>query len=76
MMTENITTVIKMVELLPSSAQEKVIEHLREYITELQDELKWDNSFNKTQPKLIEMARKAKQEIAEGKSQPMNYEEL
>ncbi len=76
MMTENITTVIKMVELLPSSAQEKVIEHLREYITELQDELKWDNSFNKTQTKLIEMARKAKQEIAEGKSQPMNYEEL
>lgn len=76
MIMENVTTIIKMVESLPSSAQEKVIEHLREYITELQDQLAWDNSFNKTQTKLVEMAKKAKQEIAEGKSQPMNYEQL
>ncbi|VEP16916.1 conserved hypothetical protein [Hyella patelloides LEGE 07179] len=54
----------------------KIVEHLREYIQDLQDEQKWSESFNKSQDKLIAAARLAKQQIAEGKAQPMDYDKL
>ena len=63
-----ITTLVKIMETLPVSLQERVTDHLREYINDLQDEIKWDNSFAKTQSKLVAAARLAKQEIAEGKA--------
>jgi hypothetical protein len=71
-----IATVTKLLETLPETAQEQVAEHLRKYIEDLRDDLKWDNSLKQTQAKLIEVARRAKQEIAEGKAQPMDYEQL
>lgn len=74
MSSENIATVTKIMESLPDSIQKQVVEHLREYIANLQEEKEWDNLVNKTQNKLIDFARKAKQEIAEGKSQLMDYE--
>jgi hypothetical protein len=76
MSPENIATITKMIETLPETSQAKLIEHLREYITILQDELEWDDLVSKTQNNLILAARKAKQEIGEGKSQPMDYEQL
>ena len=42
----------------------------------LQDELRWDIAFNNTQDQLIAAARRAKQEIAEGKSEPMDLDRL
>jgi hypothetical protein len=71
-----ILTIVKMVESLPDDLQEKVAEHLREYIADLEDEERWDNSFKRTQESLVAAAQKAKQEIAAGKSVPMNYEQL
>jgi hypothetical protein len=71
-----IATVLTMMESLPEEAQNKVAEHLREYIQELHDEIKWDESFKKTQTKLVAAARRAKQEMAEGKAQPMDYDRL
>ena len=71
-----IATVTKMMESLPESAQEQVVEHLREYIADLQDELRWDALFQKTQPKLIAAAQRAKQEIAAGQAEPMDFERL
>lgn len=68
-----INTVIKMMESLPEDKQDKIVEHLREYIQDLQDEQKWNESFNKSQDKLIVAAKLAKQQIAEGKAQPMDY---
>ena len=44
--------------------------------TELQDELRWEASFNNTQEQLITAARRAKQEIAEGKAEPMDLDRL
>jgi hypothetical protein len=76
MSSENIVTVTKMLESLPETAQTQLIEHLREYIASLQNELEWDNLVSKTQNNLIKAAKQAKQEIAEGKSQPMNYQKL
>ena len=59
-----------------TAKQDKIVEHLREYIQDLQDEQKWNESFNKSQDKLIAAARLAKQQIADGKVQPMDYDKL
>ncbi len=76
MSSANITTLVKMVESLPDDLQEKVVEHIRNYISDLEDEKRWDASFKRTQDKLVAVARKAKQEIAAGRSMPMDYELL
>ena len=65
-----------MMETLPDALQNQIVEHLREYIAELQDELRWEASFNRTQDQLIAAARRAKQEIAEGKAEPMDLDRL
>ncbi len=52
------------------------MEHLRDYIAELEDELHWGITFNNTQDQLIVAARRAKQEIAEGKTEPMDLDRL
>jgi Arc/MetJ-type ribon-helix-helix transcriptional regulator len=71
-----ITTIVKMVESLPDDLQERVSEHIREYIADLEDEERWNSSFQRSQTNLVAAARKAKQEIAEGKSIPMDYDRL
>jgi|GEM_PF-415893 len=71
-----IHTVVKMMESLPIEIQDRVAEHLREYLSDLQDEVRWDESFRRTQNKLVDAARRAKQEIAEGQSSAMDYEQL
>ncbi len=76
MSQENIATVIKIIESLPDVQQERVIDHLREYIADLEDELQWDQSFQKTQDKLVAAAKLAKQQISEGKAQAMDYDQL
>jgi uncharacterized iron-regulated protein len=43
-----ISTVIKMMELLPEPAQDKVADHLREYLDVRQDELAWDKQYKET----------------------------
>ncbi|MFQ6057920.1 MAG: hypothetical protein ACE5MB_03440 [Anaerolineae bacterium] len=65
-----------MLESLPEEVQERVVEHLREYILDLQDELQWDALFKRTQDQLIAAARRAKEEIAAGKAEPMDFERL
>lgn len=71
-----IATIVKMVESLPDELQEKVIEHIRDYIADLEDEKRWNTSFQRTQGNLVAAARKVKQEIAAGQSVPMDYEQL
>lgn len=71
-----IVTVIKMLEMLPENLQNQVADHLREYLTQLQEEARWDELFAQTQDKLVEAAQLAKQQIAEGKATPMDYDAL
>lgn len=71
-----INTVIKMMESLSAEKQNELVEHLREYIQDLQDEQRWQESFNKSQDKLIAAAKLAKQQIAEGKAKSMDYDRL
>jgi hypothetical protein len=70
------TTVIKMLEALPEQAQDRVVEHLREYIEDLQDEVLWNESFSRTQSNLISVAQRVRKEIAEGKAAPLDIEKL
>jgi hypothetical protein len=71
-----IATIIKMIESLPESAQVRVVERLRNYIEELRDEAEWDRLVYHTQPNLIEAARQAKRQIANGLSEPMDENQL
>lgn len=76
MSTATIETVVKMLETLPVPTQERAVEHLREYIEDLRDETHWDAQFDRHSAKLSEAAGKAREEIAEGKSVPMDFEKL
>jgi glycerate-2-kinase len=71
-----ISTIVKMVESLPDELQEQVVEHVRAYIAEIEEEKRWDESFKRTKNNLVAAARKAKEEIAAGLSTPMDYEQL
>ncbi len=74
--TATMATMMKMLESLPEQIQERVLEHMREYIEDIRDEAKWDESFTRTQTKLVAAARKARKEIAEGKASPMDRKRL
>lgn len=76
MSTAAIATVVKMMSDLPEPTQEQVVDRVREYLLDLQDDLEWENLFKRTKPQLIAAARRAKQEIAAGKSSPMDYDRL
>ena len=71
-----VVTMVKMVESLPEATQNQVVEHLREYLAELQDEIHWDTLFQKTQSQLVIAARRAKEEKAKGLAKPMDYDQL
>ena len=57
MSSNAIITITQMMETLPEALQNQIVEHLREYIAELQDELRWEVSFNNTQDQLVVAAR-------------------
>lgn len=67
-----ITKITRMMESLPETIQNQIVEHLRQYIAELQDELQWDVAFSNTQEQLIKAAQLAKKEIEEGKAEPFD----
>jgi hypothetical protein len=71
-----ITTVVTILESLPENIQARVIEHLSEYLMDLQDETEWDRQFEKTQPALASAARRAKEQSAEGLARPLDYDQL
>ncbi|HEV7517960.1 MAG TPA: hypothetical protein VGR07_16800 [Thermoanaerobaculia bacterium] len=71
-----ITTIVKMMESLPETAQERVADHLQEFIADLSDDIRWERSFAQTQPQLASAARRARQEIAAGQAKPLDPEEL
>ncbi len=69
-------TMMKMIESLPEPVQERALEHMQQYIEEIRDELKWHESFEDSQSKLVAAARQAREEIARGKAAPMNLDDL
>lgn len=71
-----IATIVKMVESLPDELQEQVVERVRAYVAEIEEEKRWNESFKRTKSNLVATAQKAKEEIAAGLSAPMDYEQL
>ena len=49
MVSPAIATVVKMMETLPEETQSQVVEHLREWLMDMEDEATWDESFASTQ---------------------------
>ncbi|MEI2689684.1 MAG: hypothetical protein V9H69_08205 [Anaerolineae bacterium] len=48
----------------------------QEPMEDLQDELRWDELFKRTQPQLSAAARRAQQQMAAGMATPMDYSQL
>lgn len=71
-----ITTLIKMMKSLPEAEQNQVLEAVRAYIADLQDETRWDESFRKTENRLGEAARLARKQIKEAGSDPFDLTKL
>ena len=71
-----IASVVKMMESLSVEVKDKVAEHLREYINDLQNETQWNEFFQRTQQKLVTAAQRAKQEIAQGQAKALDYDQL
>jgi hypothetical protein len=76
MSTATIETVKKMLEDLPDSVQERAIEHLREYLDEVTDEIRWDESFEKSSGRLAQMAEEVKKDVESGNTTPMDFDRL
>lgn len=56
----------KMMEYLPENVQNLVMEHMKKYISNLQDELEWDALFQKTQNQVMSAAQRVREEISKG----------
>src|SRR5438309_81164 len=76
MSTAAIETVTKMLESFPESVQDQAAEHLREYLEEITDDLRWDESFKRTSEKLAEAARFAREQSENGMTEPFDLERL
>ena len=76
MTSQAVNTVIKMLESLPLNEQNRVADHIREYILEMQDEEQWDKEFMENEEQLIAAAKKVRQEIADGYAKLLNTSDL
>ena len=65
-----------MLEALPEQLRGRRGGHVREYIEDLRDEFRWDESFSRTQKALVTAARLSRKEIEEGKASPLDVEKL
>jgi hypothetical protein len=59
-------TAAKMIESLPESAQDRVVEELRALVEDARGEAKWNKLIERKKDGLVAVARKARQEIAAG----------
>jgi len=69
-------TIMKMLETLPEPLQDRVVEHVRDYIEDLRDEARWNESFSRTEEGLVQAARQTRKAIAEGEATPLDVDKL
>lgn len=75
-MTKAIETAVKLLETLPESTQETLVEELRRLALDAQDEAKWSALLARTSGGLKAAAQKARQEIAADKVSDMDFDRL
>lgn len=61
--------IVQLIEYLSQAEQLELLEYLKD----LADEYKWEKSWRDTNPKLVEYTQKAKQQIMDGLSTPMDF---
>lgn len=71
-----IATMVKMMERLPLGTQDHLVEHMRAYLAELEDEALWDEQFTESQAQLEAAARGARQQIEAGKAESLDSDRL
>ena len=71
-----LNTINRMLESLPEDKQEQVLNHLYDYITELQDEIKWDLLFKSSEKEISLIAKEIKEKIKKGSIEDFNYDRL
>jgi hypothetical protein len=76
MNTAATTTMMKMLESVPESLQDEIVEHMREYIEDARDESRWKETIGKTQDQLTAAARQARRDITDGKAGSMDIDRL
>ena len=69
-------TIVKMIEALPEPLQDRVVEHVRDYIEEMRDKAQWDDLFSRTQQSLAATAQQVRKEIFEGKAISLDIDSL
>lgn len=67
-MTTLLTKVIKQIETLPSNLQDEIAEQL---LSDFENEIAWQKTFAKPQPKLESLAQRALRESEQGKTKEM-----
>jgi len=65
-----------MIESLPESVQDRVVEELRILVEDVREEAKWDALIESKKGRLVAAARKARKEIAAGKATDMDFDKL
>ena len=69
-------TATKMIESLPESVQDRVVEELRILVENVREEAKWDALIESKKGRLVAAARKARKEIVAGKATEMDFDKL
>jgi hypothetical protein len=75
-MSKATETATKMIESLPESVQDRVVEELRILVEDVREEAKWDALIESKKGRLVAAARKARKEIAAGKATDMDFDKL
>ncbi len=65
-----------MLESLPQSVQDRAVEHLREYLEDVTDEIRWDEKFERTADKLAEAAKIARDQFERGETATFDLDKL
>lgn len=69
-------TLLRMVESLPESVQERILAEVQDFLEDMKDQGEWDAQFSSTQSVLASAARRVREEIAKGGSSPFDHERL
>jgi hypothetical protein len=62
MASPTIQQLVNLVESLPDATQTQVLQHLQDYIADLQDEQQWNQNFERTQSALVAATRQIRQQ--------------
>jgi len=76
MPTAAAVTIAYMIEPLPTNYQDQLVDHLRGYIEDMREDIQWNESFAKSQDRLIAIAKEARSSVKQDKASIMDISRL